>query len=268
MNQDQVKNLLLKLEPDIEEFSVIFSGKMSKKVDGLYHPEKREIIIHNRNFDDENTLIYTAIHEFAHHVHFTKYTEQVTTRSHTNLYWTIFHDLMRRSEEMGLYRNIFETDPDFKSMIREIREKFMVKNGELMKDFGKHLIQGFELCQRKHAIFEDFLDRILGMNRNVAKSMMKIYALDLKPDIGFENMRIVAGIKDPDLREKALTGFDEGKTPQMIRQEVKNAQEERIPTVKMLEAQKKRIEKNIQSLRERLVQIEEKISTIADNEEP
>jgi Zn-dependent peptidase ImmA (M78 family) len=66
MNQDQVKEKLLKLHDCTEDFIVIFSGKKSKKVNGLYKPDKREIIIHNRNLDNDNLLLYTAIHELAH----------------------------------------------------------------------------------------------------------------------------------------------------------------------------------------------------------
>ena len=68
MNQDQVKEILLRLNEDVEEFFVIFSGKQSNKVNGLYHPDTREIILHNRNFENDQLLMYTAIHEFAHHV--------------------------------------------------------------------------------------------------------------------------------------------------------------------------------------------------------
>ena len=50
-----------------------------------------------------------------------------------------------------------------------------------MKDFGKLLIQALDLCQQKHAIFEDYVDRALGMNRNSAKSIMKVYAMDVGP---------------------------------------------------------------------------------------
>ncbi|MCK4514270.1 MAG: hypothetical protein KAU31_03380, partial [Spirochaetaceae bacterium] len=71
MNQDQVKEQLLRLEDDTEEFFLIFSGKRSKKANGLYHPDTREIILHNRNFESDTALMYTAIHEFAHHIHFT-----------------------------------------------------------------------------------------------------------------------------------------------------------------------------------------------------
>ena len=51
MNQDQVKEKLLEIESDVQDFKVILSGKKSKKVNGLYNPEKMEIIIHNKNFD-------------------------------------------------------------------------------------------------------------------------------------------------------------------------------------------------------------------------
>ena len=48
MNQDQLKTKLDEYTEN-KDFTVIFSGKTSKKVDGLYHPEKQEIIIHNKN---------------------------------------------------------------------------------------------------------------------------------------------------------------------------------------------------------------------------
>ena len=70
MNQDQTKALLLQLEPQAPAFELIFSGKSSKKVNGLYKPETREILLHNKNFASDEELIYTAIHEFAHHLHF------------------------------------------------------------------------------------------------------------------------------------------------------------------------------------------------------
>ena len=82
MNQEQVKAKLLLLKDDVEEFKVTFSGKKSLKVDGLYKPEEREIIIHNRNFTGDSPLMYTAIHEFAHHIQFTTAPSPVSCRSH------------------------------------------------------------------------------------------------------------------------------------------------------------------------------------------
>ncbi len=53
MNQDQVKRALLSVRNAPEDFSVILSGKESRKVNGLYKPETREIILHNKNFAND-----------------------------------------------------------------------------------------------------------------------------------------------------------------------------------------------------------------------
>lgn len=84
MNQENVKQKLLQLEKVDTDFTVTFSDRKSKKVDGLYYPDRREIIIHNQNFVDENQLMYTAIHEYAHHIQFLKPDAPQNTRAHTN----------------------------------------------------------------------------------------------------------------------------------------------------------------------------------------
>ena len=61
MNNDEIKERLLKLEETSIDFTVTMSGKESPKVNGLYKPETHEIILHNKNFKSDNQLIYTAI---------------------------------------------------------------------------------------------------------------------------------------------------------------------------------------------------------------
>ena len=263
MNQDQVKELLLTLENDVPDFSVIFTGKESKRVDGLYKPENKEILIHNKNFPDDNTLLYTAIHEFAHHVHFSRYPEEVTRRAHTNRFWDIFHSLLSDAEGKGIYRSLFDNDEDFQSLTRRIKEDYLEKNGQLMKDFGKLLIEALDLCREKHAVFEDYAERILGMTRGSARSMMKVYALDIDESLGFENMKVVASIKDPKERSEAVESFKEGKTPPQVRQHIKEARSKPVPTIGRLEAQKRRLEKNIINLKEKLENIDRQLEEIA-----
>jgi len=53
MNQDQVKKALLSIADAPQEFSVIFTGKKSGRVNGLYKTDTREILLHNRNFSGE-----------------------------------------------------------------------------------------------------------------------------------------------------------------------------------------------------------------------
>ena len=58
---EQIKKALLSLRKTEHDFSVILSGKKSRKVHGLYKPDTREIVIHNRNFKNDNEMMYTAI---------------------------------------------------------------------------------------------------------------------------------------------------------------------------------------------------------------
>lgn len=267
MNQDQVKEKLLEIDGDVADFQVIFSGKMSKKVDGLYHPDSHEIIIHNKNFEEENSLLYTAIHEYAHHIQFTRHEKETTPRAHhTVLFWNIFHKLLKAAEEKGIYVNIYEKDPRFIQLTEEIRKNYLEKNGEIMKDFGKLLIQALDLCQQKHAIFEDYVDRALGMNRTTAKSVMQMFARDVDPSLGFDNMKVVASLKEPSQRAQAVQAFKEGQSQNEVRQAIKESKPEPKLTVKKLESQKKRIQKSIEDMQMRLVDVEERIQAMRDAE--
>ncbi|MDC7223210.1 MAG: hypothetical protein PQJ60_05670 [Spirochaetales bacterium] len=268
MNQDQIKEKLLEIDGDVADFSLIFSGKQSKKVDGLYHPDNHEIVIHNKNFEEDNSLMYTAIHEFAHHVQFTRFAKETTPRAHhTVLFWDIFHKLLKTAEEKGIYINIYETDPRFKDLTDQIKENYLAKNGEIMKEFGKLLIQALDLCQQKHAIFEDYVDRALGMNRTTAKSAMQMFARDVDPAIGFDNMKVVASIKEPKQRQEAVQAFKEGQSQNEVRQAIKESKPEPKMTVKKLESQKKRIQKSIEDMQQRLVDVEDRIVAMMAAEE-
>jgi hypothetical protein len=88
MNQEKIKEKLLAIEDAKLEFSLIFSGKKSRKVNGLYKPDTREIILHNRNFAQDatgdNLLLYTAIHEYAHHLHDCSRGGTLSPRAHSS----------------------------------------------------------------------------------------------------------------------------------------------------------------------------------------
>ena len=255
MNQDQVKEELLRLEPDTEEFSLIFSGKQSRKVNGLYHPEKREIIIHNRNFSDDNDLMYTAVHEFAHHLHFTRSPVPIAAKAHRNEFWDLFHKLLARAEELGIYRSIFDVDKEFRALTQRIKEEFLSQNGLLMKGFGGLLVQAEGLCKKNHARFDDYVDRILGVHRTTAKVLMRMHALDLNPSIGFENMKTVASFRNEEDRKGAVEAFLAGRSPDMVKAEFGRKPREKEPSERLMQ-EKKRIEKTIASLSRRLEEIE------------
>ena len=262
MNQGQVKAKLLEIEYNVENFYVIFTGKTSKKVDGLYRPDDKEIIIHNENFPNDNTLMYTAIHEFAHHIQFTKSPLPVSARAHTNHFWNILHKLLFTAEEKGIYNNVFKKDKNFIELTKKIKDNFVDVDANLMKEFGKLLMEAFQLCLKGHLSFDDYVDRELQLHRHTAKTLMKIYSRDINPEIGFENMKTVASIRDDSERELAVDAFLEGKSPDMVRAEFK-VKEKPDDALEYLFMEKERIEKSIEMLTFKLVKIETQINEIS-----
>lgn len=266
MNQDQVKERLLQLQPDCEEFSVVFSGKTSKRVNGLYKPESREIILHNRNFDDDNSLLYTAVHEFAHHIHFRTSPVPVSSRAHTREFRSILHGLLRNAETRGIYRNVFEIQPEFMELTRRIRSEFLEKNGEIMKELGGLFVRAEELCRKYGARFEDYIERILGMDKSTATTLIRAHDLDIPADLGYDTMKLVANMRKPEEREQALEALAEGNTPDMVKTLVNPSKRKGVEDpVEKLNAERNRIRRTIETLKSRLETIEDRIREYQDS---
>jgi hypothetical protein len=261
MNQDQIMKILLSIRPTKAEFTVILSGKKSKKVNGLYKPESREIILHNKNFKGDNELLYTAIHEYAHHIQFTTAAAPISVRTHTTAFWSIFHTLLFEAEEKGVYRNPFEGNEEFRVLTREIKEKFISVSGSLMKELGRLLIKAHELCERHGASFTDYIDRALGLPRVSAQAVMKAQSYDLDPRIGSENMRSLAGIRDEAVRNEAQEALIAGKSPDMVKASLAGRKKP-SGTRAILVEERTRIERTIERLKGRLKAIDKKLGEL------
>ena len=256
MNQDEVKNALLSIEDAPLDFSLIFSGKKSKKVNGLYKADTREIIIHNRNFNDGNLLLYTAIHEYAHHLHACSLGGKLSSRSHTAEFWAILHRLLEKAETKGTYKNVFYTSPELAALTETIKQKYLHENGNLVKEFGMHLLKAHELCEAIGGRFEDYIDRVLRIPKSSATTAMKIYQYNLNPSLGADNMRFVAGIRNEEDRVEAEEALLNGQSPDSVKVKSKGAPPE--PKIK-LEKEKSRLERTIASLSKRLDEVEREL---------
>jgi hypothetical protein len=261
MNQDRVREILLDLEEPKTEFSLIFSGKESSLVNGLYKPQSREIIIHNRNFDSEGQLLYTAIHEYAHHLHCERKGGVSSGRAHTNEFWLIFHELLVKAESKGYYRNLFDEEPEFVELTAKIRGSCMAENGKLMLEFGALMIQAQALCKKYKARFEDYVDRALGMPRTTANSAMRAAAYQVDPEVGWDGMKMAAGIRDPQVRSEALEALRSGSSPAAVKARfAPNKPPER--TAERLAKEKERLQRTIKNLRERLGEVEKALAEL------
>ena len=263
MNQDTVKEKLLAIEDAPLEFSLIFSGKKSSKVNGLYKPQSREIIIHNRNFkpDDtgQNLLLYTAIHEYAHHLHACSRGGSLSPRAHNSEFWAIFHALLEKAEEKKIYNDVFSVSPELLKLTELIRSKYLKNNGELVKEMGKHLLKAHELCTGIGVRFEDYVDRMLRIPRAAANMAIKVFEYDIAAEVGADNMRFLAGIRDGGERKAAETALIKGKSPDTVKIQVRNKNKEEDP-LERLEKEKTRLERTIATLNKRLEEVKRELS--------
>ncbi|MDR0457176.1 MAG: hypothetical protein LBH20_10895 [Treponema sp.] len=262
MNQDQVKQKLLSIQDAPLEFSLVFSGKKSRKVNGLYKPDSREIIIHNRNFeqgaDGDNLLLYTAIHEYAHHLHACAQGGTLPSRAHTSEFWAIFHALLEKAETKKIYRDVFAGSPELSVLTETIRTKFLRENGSLVKEMGRHLLKAHELCTAIGVRFEDYVDRVLRIPRTAANMAIKMFNYDLAPEVGADNMRFLSGIRDDGDRKAAETALIKGKSPDTVKMAIRQKNEEEDPVLR-LEREKSRLERTIDTLSKRLDEVKKEI---------
>jgi len=270
MNQDKVKGILLKIADAPLEFSVIFSGKKSRKVNGLYKVATREIILHNRNFANEtggeNQLLYTAIHEYAHHLHACARGGTLSSRAHTSEFWAIFHELLEKAEAKKLYPNVFSGSTELEKLTDLIKKKFLEGNGNLVKEFGKQLIKARELCEKIGARFEDYVDRVLRIPKLAAQTAIKMFEYDLNPGVGADNMRYIAGLRSEDERAGAERALLAGKSPDSVKTALKNQGSVLAPGEEdrkvNLEKEKSRLEKTIVTLNRRLEEVQKELKKL------
>ena len=290
MNQDQVKEKLLAIEDAPLDFTVIFSGKRSKRVNGLYKPDTREIIIHNRNFagdanggkdvaTGDNLLIYTAIHEYAHHLHACARGGHLSPRAHTAEFWAILHGLLEKAEAKGVYKNVFspstesaasggskasfgsEASRELEKLTDTIREKYLTENGNLVKELGQLLLRAHELCSAVGGRYEDYIDRVLRIPRQAANLAVRMYQYNLNPETGADNMRFLAGISNEEKRLAAENALISGKSPDTVKTALRQKPEEEDPRGR-LEKEKNRLERTIASLTKRLEEVERELDSV------
>ena len=263
MNQDQVKEKLLAIEDAPLEFSLVFSGKKSSKVNGLYKPGSREIILHNRNFkqDDagQNLMLYTAIHEYAHHLHACSRGGSLSPRAHNTQFWAIFHALLEKAEIKKIYQDVFSGSPELLKLTEVIRNKYLKNNGELVKEMGKHLLTAHDLCYKIGVRFEDYVDRMLRIPRTAATTAIKMFEYDVATEVGPDNMRFLVGIRDGEKREAAETALIKGKSPDTVKVQVRGNKEQEADPVETLEKERARLERTIASLSKRLEEVKQEL---------
>jgi hypothetical protein len=168
MDNENVKQKLLSLGIPASDFIVVLTGKESKKVNGLYKPDTKEILIHNKNFANDNCMMYTAIHEFTHHVcSDRKLVKSVT--GHSTAFWAMFHSIVDIAVQKGIYVDPFMKDSDLQSEGKKVLAIIKEQN-DAMRRLGIEIYTMKSLCTEKGARFEDFIER----HARTTKKLLKL----------------------------------------------------------------------------------------------
>lgn len=267
MDNEKIKQMLLDIAPSDLDFTVTQSGKESKRVNGLYKPDTHEIILHNKNFKSETELVYTAIHEYTHHL---IAEEQIAlngssympnAKVHTEAFWAKFHSLLKIAEEKNYYSIDIDSVPELKELTENIQKNYLEANGKLMQEFGKLLAKAHALCQKANIRYEDYIDRVLCLPRNSARDITRVGRVeDVNPSIGFDNMKMISTIKKSDERAKVQEQILSGESPATVRQLLKQKSHPQEDQKTKLEKEKNRLSKTIAQLQQRLDFVEETLA--------
>ncbi len=269
MDNEKIKEMLLQLAETKLDFTVTQSGKESKRVNGLYKPDSHEIILHNKNFKTENELIYTAVHEYTHHLVAEELIELngssyvPNAKVHNQAFWAKFQTLLALAEEKGFYKLDISVSPELTELTEKIRKEYLEANGRLMQEFGKLLIQAHQLCAESNIRYEDYLDRVLRLPRSAAQDISRVGRVNVDPAVGYENMKMISAIKKSDDRVTAAGEILSGKSPVTVREMMKQkSRPEGDDKKTKLEKEKNRLAKTIAQLQQRLEYVEESLASL------
>lgn len=255
MTNEEIKNKLTKLYDCKEDFTVTMSGKASSRVNGLYKPLTHEIILHNKNFKNDNQLMYTAVHEFTHHVLTTEKGVKAT-KAHSGAFWATFYDFLDKAIKEGFYtRNRNSKTQELITQAKDIQKTLV----ELQKQLGTVLNKLHEVCEEEGERVEDVIESDLQMSRNKAKELQRMAVSD--SEFSDEMTKTISSAKDVMLAKKAA---EDGKTVEQVKAIAKKTKpvDDDLESPEQLRREKKRLESTIERLNDRLVQVEETLASM------
>ena len=260
MTNEKIKEILISLEKADIDFSVTQTGRASKKVNGLYTPATFEILLHDKNFTTENELIYTAIHEYTHHLincNQKKFGIEVKncSRSHTTEFWAKFDDLLEKAVEAKIYTR--ERSEDLSSLIDEAK-KIDCEIVNLKKKLGKILSEIHDKSRKENIRYEDILSHDLNISKNTAEKCLKSQSIE--ENYGQDALETVLKVKDSQARQDIIAGLEKGKTINQVSAAIKK--DKSSSPYEKLTKEKARLEKTIQQLEERLEIVSETLSSM------
>ena len=100
MTSEKQKAILIDIYRPKADFSIVLTDRKYRRRLGTYYPDRHLIYVHG-GWGDDIMSITTAIHEYAHHIHFTERSSVAYEKSHGLEFQLIQKALLATAESKG-----------------------------------------------------------------------------------------------------------------------------------------------------------------------
>jgi hypothetical protein len=179
----KIKEILTTIKKPKHSFEVIIKNEKSarkygRRCSGCYNYSKSEITLYLPNFNNNNELIKTAIHEYAHHF-------MHSSIKHQTEFWECFFEFLEIADCKGLYSCNIDSCEKLKKITSIINEYNMIKTGKLFKKGAKGIINLLNtLCIKNNIYFEYYCVKYLKMEwfkrKDVNGALGRLFRLNRK----------------------------------------------------------------------------------------
>jgi hypothetical protein len=280
MENSKIKKFLLSLETPALDLELVQSGKESSKVNALYKPRERTIILHNRNeaMQDEVRLLREAIHQYAHHLmvygsHASPVPlpdpKEEISRHHGSRFNACYYRLLAVAGEKDsrLTSPPWRKDPEAVRLTDKVKGTLLPRYGALVLELGRSYSEVQELCTRKGYSFEQWLEEEAGTDPAEARRMMRLDKENISPGSGYDAMKVLLKIPKEHRQEAEKKVESGGAAPRSVEAlfttPVRNTEGE----VERLQKEKKQLEQRIEKMRLRLEGLQRRLTQIGVEDE-
>lgn len=251
MNEQEIKAALLQLEHSEKPFSVLFTGKLSKKAGSRYSLNDSQIILHNRTFTAPEQLFAAAIREYARHL---------AGNSGPAVY-RVHHDrLIAKARQSGA---ITIQTGGIQAQVDACRE-LLAEHAKLERTIGQKLAELQRTCKASGIDFDIVTDHELKIARKTRKRCMEageLQQLELFDGITADQQAAISKAQTTqraDVAEKVREAPTAAAADAVTK--AKPPADPDSPIV--LQKEIKRIEKTIASLLDKKTHIEERLEAM------
>lgn len=204
LTPDLLKDVLTRVRPERVPFTVVFSGESDRRVNGYYTPSRREITVNDRNFSTDPDIIFTALHEYAHHISMTELGVS-SASAHSPVFWATFHELLAIASDLGIYNYPFKAEKF--SKVTETLNGLIAESGDIAIRIGRALVDAAELCKASGVRLDDYVMRELKQNPAWSKACMGAFFSSAPAQLGPDNQKLLASIRNPYTRRRIEKGL-------------------------------------------------------------